>query len=143
MFSSNNLFTSLCEKCKTPPWMDQTYQMIQYVHFFLLRASFLKSWVPLFLSALVHQLAAFSNLILLFLLTCILVILLVTSVLNFLYSRCYVFIIILLYSLFLRSTFSTYFFFHFLQLFSIILRNMVFIMHGMCTYLFKPRICSE
>lgn len=110
MFSSNNLFTSLCEKCKTPPWMDQTYQMIQYVHFFLLRASFLKSLVPLFLSALVHQLAAFSSLILLLPLTCILVILLVTSVLNFLYSRCYVFIIILLYSLFLRSTFSTFFF---------------------------------
>lgn len=74
--------------------------------FFLLQTSLLKSWISLFLSALVHQLASFSNLILVFLFTCILVILLVISVLKFLYCRCYVFIVILLYSLFMRSTFS-------------------------------------
>lgn len=116
-----NLFTScslvtiyshlFVKNVKPLPGWTKLIRWFNMSIFFLLWASFLKSLVPLFLSALVHQLAAFSNLILLLPLTCILVILLVTSVLNFLYSRCYVFIIILLYSLFLRSTFSTYFFF--------------------------------
>lgn len=123
--------------------MDQTYQVIQYVHFFPLTNIFteiLDLSFPLCTGPSVGFFLKSHPCVSLYLYPGDFVsyICVEISVLQMLCFYSY----IALFTLYEEHILNIIFF-HFLQLFSIILRNMVFIMHCMCTYLFKPRICSK